>query len=102
MDAGKGLPGEPTRYRWKPLARLRFGNRVVTVNVKFVSGFMAEGCSKLAAAEAGTLFSHLSRWQASNLTNFSQDALWFPAHFTFKLVKVKVGVDIISEVSTCT
>lgn len=60
MEAEKGLLGEPTRYVLKLVAWLRFGNRVVTVNVKFVSGFMAEDCNKLVAAEAGTLFSHLS------------------------------------------
>lgn len=58
--AGKGLPGEPTGYGLKPLAPLRFGNRVVTVIVKFVSGFMSEDCKKLVAAEARTLFSRLS------------------------------------------
>lgn len=60
MDAEKGLPGEPTRQGWKPITQLRFGNKVVTRIVKFVSGFLAEDCSKLVAAEARTLFSHLS------------------------------------------
>lgn len=63
---------------------------------------MAEDCSKLVAAEARTLFSHLSWWQASNLTNFSQDAVRFPAHFTLQWVKVKVGVGIMIAVPTCT
>lgn len=43
----------------------------------------------------------LSWWQASNLTNFSQDTVLFPAHFTLKWVKVKVGVDIMNKVPTC-
>lgn len=29
VDARKGLPGELTRYGWKPLAPLRFGNRLL-------------------------------------------------------------------------